>query len=301
MKLKGTNVLYRIKRVIPKLILYFLLIDGAFIFLYPIGRTVVISLMTIEDYMDPSVNWIPNRLNFRNYIDVLKPMDFFNALSNSVKLTVFCILGQVLSSSLVGYGLARGRIPGKEVIMMIILATLVIPPQTLLIPYYILYHRLNLLDSLNVFIIPSFFGFGIYAPLCIFVFRRVFNTLPAELEDAAIIDGADFFRCFWYVYLPLARSAFVTVALFTFVWYWNEYARSIIFFNNIRTIPIALSLLFSADPAFVVTGFGGMNVSLVTYPMMMAAVMLTMLPCLVLYLFTQKYYLTAIEQVGIKG
>lgn len=299
MRFKTSNLFYKIRRFIPKLILYFLLINGAFIFLYPIIRSAIISIMTLEDYLDPSVNWIPNKLNLRNYIDVLKPMDFFNALSNTVKLTLLCIVGQTFSSALVGYGLSRGRIPGKEVIMMLILATLVIPPQTLMIPYYILYHRLNLLDSLNVFIIPSFFCFGIYAPLCIFVFRQVFNTLPTELEDAAIIDGADFFRCFWYIYLPLSRSAIITVGLFTFVWYWNEYARSIIFFNNIRTLPIALSLLFSAGPEFMGFSFGNINV--VTYPMMMSAVMLTMFPCLILYLFTQRYYLTAIEQVGIKG
>ncbi|HRU32618.1 MAG TPA: carbohydrate ABC transporter permease [bacterium] len=297
MQLKSSSFLYKVRKVIPKIILYLLLIDGAFIFLYPLMRSAITSVMTVEDYLDPSVNWIPNKLNFKNYIDVLEPMGFSNALSNTVKMTLFCVLGQTLSSALVGYGLSRGKIPGKEIIMMLILATLVIPPQTLMIPYYILYHKLNLLDSLNVFIIPSFFSSGIYAPLCIFLFRQVFNTLPTELEDAAIIDGADFFRCFWYIYLPLSRTAVITVGLFTFVWYWNEYARGIIFFNNIRTLPIALSLLFSTGPEFM--GFGYTNV--VTYPMMMAAVMLTMLPCLILYLFTQRYYLTAIEQVGIKG
>jgi multiple sugar transport system permease protein len=295
------SIRYKLKYISPKLLLYLLLIDGAFIFLYPILRSTVISIMTVEDYMDPSVTWIPNYINLRNYIDVLKPMDFATSITNSIKLTVTCILGQVLSSAIVGYGFSRGKFPGKEVLMMIVLATLVIPPQTLMIPYYILFHNLNWLDTLNVFTVPSFFGFGIYAPLCIFLFRQVFNTLPPELEDAAVIDGASFFECFWYIYLPLAKSAIITVGLFSFVWYWNEYARSVIFFNSIKTLPISLSLLFSVDPGFIGSGFGAMNPNLVTYPMMMAAVMITMIPCLLLYLFTQKYYLTAIEQVGLKG
>lgn len=286
---------HRSPKLLRLLFMYVLLIDGAFIFLYPILWVGSTSLKTAVDYLDESIRWIPIHLYWRNYVEVLEPMGFWNALKNTGTIAGLAVVAQVLSSALVGYGFARLRIPGKAFLFTLVVLSMVIPPQSIVIPRYIIYRVLGWIDTLYPFIVPGFFGFGLYGALFIFLFRQVFAGFPYELDDAARIDGAGVFGTFWRIFLPLAKPALVTVALFSFVWNWNDYYGQSIFLNRLKTLSTALAGFSGTRDMFEAGGFAEV------YPHIMAATALTMLPCFVLYVFAQRYFLESIERAGIKG
>src|SRR5439155_25841025 len=150
--------------------------------------------------------------------------------------------GQVLSCSFLAYGLAPLRFPGREPLFLLVLFTFLIPPQTIIIPLFILYRHLGWIDTFYPFIVPSFLGHGLQGALFILVFRQFFKGLPSELEDAASIDGANPFRTFFQIMLPLARPAILVVLLFSLVWHWNDYFEPTMFFyrQDFFTLPMRL-------------------------------------------------------------
>ncbi|HEX6971387.1 MAG TPA: carbohydrate ABC transporter permease [Limnochordia bacterium] len=286
---------HRWPRLVRWVITYVLLIDGAFIFLYPIIWVASTSLKTAVDFLDESIRWIPIHFHWQNYVEVLEPMRFWEALQNTGTIAATAVVAQVVSSALVGYGFARLRFPGKNLLFTLVVLSMVIPPQSIVIPRYIIYRVLGWIDTLYPFIVPSFFGFGLYGALFIFLFRQVFSGFPYELDDAARIDGAGVFNTFWRIFLPLAKPAVVTVALFSFVWNWNDYYGQSIFLNQQRTLSTALASFTGTREMFETGGFAEV------YPHIMAATALTMLPCVLLYVFAQRYFLESIERAGLKG
>lgn len=291
--MKRTAIRHRLKRVGKKVLGYFFLIDGAFVFLLPILYMLIISFFTAEDLLDSSIRWIPVHFNYQNYITAFQMIKYGKSVLITLLITATAILGQTFFCSLAGYALARMDFAAKKWIFGAIIVVLVIPTQALILPGYVFFCRMNLNRSLWPLLLPEMLGNGLYGALFVFVFRQVFAGIPKALEDAAAIDGAGIFKTFFSIVAPLAKTAYVTVGLFSFVWHWNEYTRPLYYLgDNIQTLTLALSYLFVINPY---TGRPYANEAVQG-----AGVILVMLPVLLIYVFVQKYFVQGVQITGMK-
>ncbi|GIO40734.1 carbohydrate ABC transporter permease [Paenibacillus apis] len=286
--------------------------------LYPLLYMLSMALRAPADALDPSVIWIPKTFTLDNFLDALRVMDFWGAFKNSMLIGLGCGILDVLSCAFVAYGFARFKFFGSNVLFVLVILTLVVPVQTIILPMYADMKYFDAFGLMNVvsaitggpdhislvgnyasFYLPSLFALGLRSGLYIFIFRQFFKGMPAELEDAAYIDGAGPFKTFFRVMFPNAKNSIITVFLFSFVWHWNEYYMSNLFLGNMKkNFAIALSSL-RVDLQAVV------NVQTISDPLavvtrIQAGALLSILPLLILYLLTQRYFTESIEHVGIK-
>ncbi len=285
---------YKLKPFGKKVLLYFLLIDGAFVFLLPILYMLIISTFTAEDLLDPSVRWVPAHLHWQNYRDAFNMMKYQSSLSLTLLLTIVAICGQTIFCSLAGYALARLNFPGKKWIFGAVLLVWVIPGQAMMLPNYVFFSKLQLHESFWPMILPELLGNGLYGALFVIVFRQVFLGIPKELEDAAAIDGTGILGTFTKIVAPLASTAYVTVGLFSFVWHWNEFVRpSYYLTEDNQSLTYALSYLFRYNPY---TGKFNANEAVQG-----AGMILVMAPVILIYVFVQRYFVQGVQMTGIKG
>lgn len=276
---------------------YLMLANISFVFLFPVLYLVVTSAQTVEDFVDPTVYWIPTRIQWENYVLAFKGLFYPQALLNSAFVSVLSAVAQVLSASLVGYGFARGRFPGRDALFMLAMLTFLIPPQTIIVPLFMLYKSLRWIDTYYPFVVPAFFGHGLRGALFIFVFRQFFRGQPWELEEAARIDGAGALRTYLQVMLPLARPAILVVFLFSLVWHWNDFFEpSVYLYNQARfTLPLRLNIFYTGLQ--IVTG--AQAGELYNEPLVMAASLLVIIVPLLIYLVAQRYFVQSIERTGL--
>lgn len=284
----------RWKKIIKKGFLYFLLIDGAFIFLLPILYMLIISFFTPEDLLDSSIRWIPVHFHWENYLEAFRMTHYPKSVLITMIVTVAAIFGQTIFCSLAGYALARLNFPGKKWLFGAVLLILVIPAQAMILPNYIYFSRLQLIRSLWPLILPELLGNGLYGALFVFVFRQVFMGVPKDLEDAAAIDGAGIIKTFRLIIAPVVKTAYITVGLFSFVWHWNEYTRPLYYLDaDNQTLTFALSTLFTFDFRI------GRTVA--SEAVQGAGVILVMAPVILIYILVQKYFVQGVQMTGIKG
>ncbi|MGQ9631539.1 MAG: carbohydrate ABC transporter permease [bacterium] len=279
--------------IVSRVILYWLLINTSFILLYPLIYMLSTSLMTLEDFNDPSITWVPIHFVWRNFIEAFNQLKYPEAFVNSSIITLTSAIGQVLSCSLIGYGFARIKFPGRDFLFFLVILIMIVPPQTIIVSLFILYSRLKWIGTYWPFIAPSFFGFGMRGALFIFIFRQFFKGFPWELEEAARVDGAGTFGIYWRIMLPLSKPAIITVFLFSFVWHWNDYYEPMMYLEtaNQFTLMLRLNVLWATQ----VEGnyvFSQVHI--------MAACLLVILPSLILYLFTQRFFVESIERTGLR-
>ncbi|MBB3071812.1 multiple sugar transport system permease protein [Paenibacillus baekrokdamisoli] len=290
----------------------------AYQLLYPLLYMLSMALRLPEEAMDPSIIWIPKTFSLANFADTLRVMDFWDAFKNSMYIGVGCGLLDVLSCAFVAYGFARFRFPFSNMLFALVILTLIVPVQTIILPLYaeMKYFdgfglmklvsavtggpdHISLIGHYSAFYLPSLFAMGLRSGLFIFIFRQFFKGMPKELEDAAYVDGYGPFKTFFRVILPNAKNAIITVFLFSFVWHWNEYYQSNLFLGNLKkNFAIALSSL-RVDLQSVV------NVQTISDPLVVvtriqAGMLLSIIPLVVLYLVTQRYFTDSVEHVGIK-
>ena len=257
----------------------------AAVFLIPFAWTVSTAFKTkAQTYVFPPV-WIPSPVNWDNFAEVFRRWPFLIFLRNSLFIVFWNVLGQVLSVILVAYGFARLRFPGRDVLFLIMLGTLMIPYQVTLIPTFIVYKLLGWLDTYLPLTVPAFTG----GPFFIFLVRQYMMTLPLELDDAARIDGCNTFQVLSKILLPLCVPPVTVVTVFTFVWVWNDFFGPLIYLQDINKFTVAVGLNF----------FRGHY--RIEWNLLMAASLMAMLPCLVLYAFSQRLLIGGIASVGLKG
>ncbi len=296
-----------------------LLFGLSFVLLYPLIYMVSIAFRQPIDMANPAVIWIPRHITADNIKDAFTFMDYPKSLWNTVRLGLVSSLLQVISCSLVGYGFARFDFKLKGLAFALVIFTIVVPPQVVYVPTYMMYKqfdifgimkligtvigqdiRINLLDSSLTLYLPAMFGVGIRSGLFIYIFRQFYRNLPRELEDAAYIDGCGHFQTFLKIIVPNAKAAFLTVILFSIVWYWNDYYYISMYFSNVKTVSTALAGLmdaFTTDVSFE---------AIRTDPYMIttrlqAGCLLTILPMLLLYILLQKHFTEGIERTGLVG
>ncbi len=292
--------------LIRRVILYALLICIGFIYIYPILYMLSSSLMTLDDLLDTSINWIPSSPTFANYAQAGRSMDFWPSLMKSIVVAGVPTILNVISCSLVGYGLARFEFPGKKFILFVIIFSFILPRQVTMIPTYVLYSKLGILNSLKTFIVSSLLAQGINAPIFILIFYVFFRQVPKVLIEAAQIDGAGFLKSFVRISIPSAGPAILTVFLFSFVWYWNESYLTRLYVSGVMTtsspwttLVIQLSKFASNYNSYAQTAESGATA--LNESISMAGTMLSILPVLVLYFVLQRYFVESIDRVGITG
>ncbi len=286
--------------------IYGLLICIGFVYLYPLLYMIAKSLMQRADLLDSSVNWIPSTLYIKNYIDAFTSMDFVRTLWQSVVIAGLPTLLNMVMCAIIGYGFARYEFPLKKVMLGILIFSFIIPPQITMMPNYLLYNDLNILNSIKAFLVPSLLGQGIKAQLYILIFFQFFRQIPQALIEAAKIDGCGHFKTFVKIAVPSAAPAILVVFLFSLVWYWNEsyltqlYVCGVMGESYWNTLMVALKGFNDSysQAGGSVTGeaMGSLNEGI-----KMAATMLSILPVLLLYFVLQKQFVESVDRTGITG
>lgn len=266
-------------------VIYVLLLSGSALFILPLMWMLSTSLKGDVGLFSLPPQWIPETIHWDNYIKAVQSFPFFRYTINTVLITVLSMIGTALSSALVAYAFAKLRWPGREIWFIVLLASMMLPPQVTMIPLFILYKELGWIDTYLPLVVPYFFGSAIY----IFLLRQFFMTIPKELNEAARIDGCREFTIWWKIYLPLSKPALATVGIFTFMLTWNDFLGPLIYLNDPDSFTLALGLRSFQQQ------FG------TRWNVMMAASLLVMLPTLALFFSFQRYFIEGIALTGVKG
>jgi multiple sugar transport system permease protein len=257
-----------------------LLVIGAGLVLLPLGVVLTTSFLPVNAASgNHSQGW-----TWQNYRQAWLQGNFLLAFANSTLVALSVTGLQMILSALAGYALARLRFRGRQAILLIILATLVIPFQMLVIPIFLVLKWGNLINTYGALILPTAVnGFGIY------LMTQYFQTIPVELEEAAALDGANRLQILWKVMLPLARPALVTLFLFTFIGEWNDLFKPLVFITRpeLRTVQLALA---EFQEQFTNS-----------WSLLMAAVIIATIPVVVLFLLGQRQFIRGIAATGIKN
>jgi ABC-type glycerol-3-phosphate transport system permease component len=240
-------------------------------------------------YLFPPI-WIPNPLAWENYrISLFDILPFTRFFLNTVYVTVTATVGAVISSSMVAFAFARLRWPGRDKIFLLVLATMMVPTYSTIVPRFILFRNLDWIDTFWPLIVPLWFGGSAFF---IFLMRQFYMTIPIDLDEAAGIDGCSEFRIWWSIILPLSRPALATITILSFMARWNDFFDPLIFLNTMENFTVALGLnMFRAAIEF----YG------VKYHWLMAASVTVLLPGLIIFFFFQKTFVQGVVMSGIKG
>lgn len=280
-----TGGFYRARRLVGIFMRYFLLIAGCIIFIYPFLWLISTSLKTPQQAFEFPPTLIPRPFHWQNYPDMFNYLPFFLFMRNTVMVTFAGVVATIFSSSLVAYGFSRLRWPGRDLVFLFVLSTMMLPPQVTMIPVYMIMRYIGWIDSLYPLWVPRVFG----VPFFIFLLRQFFLTIPFELEDAARIDGCSYWKTYSQVILPLAKPALIVVTIFSFMQLWNDFLGPLIYINSVDKMTLALGLrLFQ-------------NYYSGEWTLMMAASSLMTIPVVILFFFTQRYFIQGITLTGMKG
>ncbi|WP_182104230.1 carbohydrate ABC transporter permease [Niallia taxi] len=283
-----------------KVLTYLLLIGIGFVFLYPVLYMLSYSFKDIDDLLNTLVNWIPTKLYIDNYIRALEVLDFWPILWQTLYVTIIPSLLQAFIASIVGYGFARFTFRGKRLLFLLVLVTFVIPPQVTIIPKYILFNNIHILDSLAAYILPAIFGQGLNSAIFILIFFQIFRAIPLSLEEAAQLDGAGHFKIFFKIAVPMASAGYIISFLFSLVWYWNEtYLASIFLGEKLTTLPLQLQKFVATySKLFPVQGTNGVSIN---EGIELAGTLLTTIPLLIIYFISQRWFVESVDRTGITG
>jgi multiple sugar transport system permease protein len=254
------------------------------VFLLPMVFVILTSLMTSQQALTPEI-W-PHPFHFGNYREVFRDAPIFRYAWNTTLIAVLSTVGIVISCVPVAYALSRMQWRGRQVVFVLILATLMLPFQVTIVPLYIVFVKFHWIGTLNPLIVPNFFGDA----FSIFLLRQFFMTIPRELSDAARIDGAGDFQIMMRVVVPLAKPAIAAVALFNFLYQWNDFFAPLLFLvNNPERWTLALGL----------SQFKLLHS--VQWNLMMAASVIFMVPVIILFFLAQRVFIEGVTLTGVKG
>jgi multiple sugar transport system permease protein len=232
-------------------------------------------------------NIIPDPIQWSNYAEVIRNTQFLQWLRNSAIVTLLAIVTVAFTSALVAYPFAKLRFPMKRVLFALILGTMMLPSSVTMVPSFLIWRQLGAVNTLVPLWATNLFGSAFY----IFMLRQFFMTIPNDLKDAAMVDGASHFRIFWSVMLPLIKPALLAVMLFEFVAKWNDYMTPLIYLNrtDLYTLPLGLATFIDSQ------GFE------TRWDLWMATSVMMMLPVIVLFFIGQRYFIEGIATTGLKG
>lgn len=298
---------------------FIILFGLAFIILYPMLFMISCAFRPQYEMNDPSIMWIPKTFIVSNISEVWQATHMGSVLWNTISVNVICSLLQVVTCAITGYGFARFRFRGRGLLFIIVILQIIVPTQVILIPQFMQFRYfdvfgiisaiapnangdpgLNLTNSPMALYLQAFFVNGIRAGLFIFIFRQFFRGLPKELEDAAHLDGCGPFGTFIRIMVPNAKTSFLTVFIFSLVWYWNDSYVSNMFFSEADTIALQIGNLYSTISSWL-NGGTPTGVAQDYIVWIEAGCLISLLPILIIYCFLQKQFIEGIERSGITG
>lgn len=274
------------------IVIYVLLISLSFVYLTAFFYMLGHSLMSVDDWKNENVKWLPHHIVFGNYTFALRILQYSKALLLSLGVTALATFGQVITCSFVGYGLARIKFKGNQIAFLLIIFTMIIPPQTIIVPQYLLFSKFGMVNTYLPIILPCFFAMGLNGGIFIFIFRQFFKGMPAELENAALIDGTGVFGAYYRIMLPNASSAMLVSFILSFVWQWNNAFESSIYISDFNNATLTLRLQFF-DSLAIETN------TTYTSGVVIASTVLIVLPVVVIFFIMQKRFMQSIETSGL--
>ncbi|MBI2939546.1 MAG: carbohydrate ABC transporter permease [Chloroflexi bacterium] len=255
------------------------------VFAIPFLWLVSTSVKPLRQVFDWPPVWIPNPIVWQNYPDVFDYAPFHLYLVNTLIIAVANIVGPLLSCSLAAYGFARLRAPGRDVIFFVLISTMMVPGIVTLVPLYILFSKLDWINTFYPLTVPVLLG----SPFTIFLLRQFFLTIPIELEEAAIIDGSSRLGLWWRILMPLCKPALATVCVFGFLHAWNDFTGPLIYLNDQSkyTLSLGLQVFQRAEGS--------------QWGLLMAASTMVTFPVIVVFFLAQRQFIQGITLTGIKG
>lgn len=270
--------------ILRKTILTIGLLIISFLVLLPFFWMVSSSLKLSNEVFSFPIQWIPKKIRWQNYIDIWKQIPMLTFYKNTVKLTVIVTLLQLFTSSFAAYGFAKMKFPGRNTLFLAYIATIAVPWQVYMVPQFIMMRKAGLADThLALILLQAFTAFGV------FLLRQFYISVPEELSEAARIDGLSEYGIYFKIMLPLSKPALATLTIFTFVNTWNDFMGPMIYLNStkLKTIQLGLRMFISQYDA--------------EYSLIMAASVASVIPIIIVFLFTQKFFIEGIATSGLKG
>lgn len=266
--------------------LYALLIGLSSIFAIPFLWTLSTSMKDNQDVFAFPPKWIPSPIHWENFPKAWTALPFTSWVLNTLLIATVCTLASVISGSLVAYGFSRFKFRGRNTMFYAMLATMMLPGQVTMIPVFMIWRQLGAIDTFAPLILPAFFGGGAFN---IFLMRQFFLTIPREFDEAAMLDGASFFRIWWKILLPLSGPVIATVAVFSFIGAWNSFDSPLIYLNSPEKYTVAIGLRMFQDSYGTDTN------------LLMSASLIHIAPMIVLFFCAQRYFMKGINLSGLGG
>ncbi len=318
----GSNLsLYKAKNktisVAVAILRYLILISIGYVVLYPLFYMISSSVRGYTDFYDPGVLWIPKQFTWEWYEWAMTCLDFWVGLKNTILFELVAAFLEIISCSVIAYGLARFEFKGKKVLLAFLILTILVPDQMIIIPKMMNFANLdfmgilsliekltggdirpNILNTGFVFYLPSIFGIGLRSGIIMFIYMQFYKGLPRELEEAAWIDGAGLFQTYTKIALPSSGVVITTVSILSIIWHWNDYYLAVMFMNSQKAMPLAVKLSNIAEQVSAIYAvWGGFKVTATQA----ASCVLFVLPMLIMYIFLQRKFVKSIDRVGITG
>ncbi|MBI9048941.1 MAG: carbohydrate ABC transporter permease [Anaerolineaceae bacterium] len=278
----------KIVKTINDVILYILLITSSIVMVTPLLWMILTSFKTYDEVNASQIVWFPAKLQIGNYLDMLANSSFIRAYANSSFVTILAVGGALISIAAVSYAFSRIEWPGRNLIFILMLSTMMIPFQALVVPQYILFGKFDWLGTFNPIVLPGFFAGG---AAMIFLLRQFMMQIPHEMDEAAFIEGASHFQIWWHIIIPLCKPALATIATFLFIGTWNSLLAPVIYLQKaaLYTLPVYVTALVNPQQTAQ------------PWQIVMTASVLTTLPLIIVFFFTQRYLLESITISGSKG
>ena len=274
--------------IIRSMILYVVLTAASIAMSFPLFWMISSSLKTVAETNAPGIVWIPNNPTLAAYIDIFANEQFLRAYFNSVFYVTLALAGTLLSIAAVAYAFSRVEWPGRNLVFFLMLATMMIPPQALIVPQYVFFNKLDWVGTFNPLVIPGYFAGG---AAMVFLLRQSMAQIPKEMDESAFIDGANHFQIWWNITLPLVKAPLATISTFLFVGLWNSLLTPLMYLQTVDlyTLPVYLSTLYN------------INQTVQPWPTIMTAAVLTTIPLIMVFFFAQRYILESVVMTGLKG
>ena len=288
------------KGVLPAVLIYVLLVLFGFVFVYPIIYMIAYSFMSTADLVDPNVLYVPSKLEWANYFEAWKVLNYPKVFLQTTLVSILPAICQTIVCALTGWGLARFKFKGSKILFGLIIFTFIVPSCLVMLPTVSLYAKFKITGTVFAYILPALLGQGFKSAVFILIFYQTFKGIPKTVIEAAEIDGANTIKVFLKIGIPSATSAMLLTLLLSVVWYYNETVLASVFFGSaLTTLPLGIqNFKASFDAIYQGSSEGGKSINEAIY---MAGTILNILPLVVLYAFTQRFFIQGMDKAGITG
>ncbi len=288
-KPSDTSVSVRHQSKLQTTLLYAALVILSIFLTFPFVWTVLSALKSPQEIFVFPPPIFPEKLMWGNFGEVVRQVPFFRFALNTLTVGLLSVIGDIVTATVVAYGFTRFRFPGRDVLFMLVISTMLLPPEVTIIPQFLIFRRIGLIDSLVPLILPAFLATSGFS---IFLMRQFLLTLPKDLDEAATMDGAGTFRILWQILVPNSKPAIATVGIFSFLFHWNDFFRPLVFLSTPDNFTLAIGLRYFLRA--VQTGGEPRE------QLLMAAVVMMTIPVTILFFAMQHYFVEGIAMSGIR-